>query len=177
MKSIPAHGQRGVALAVALIVLVITTLIALTAARLTGLELRMSLGEAQRIEAQQEAVSLLDAVTTGPALDLSITSVGYSTCTSRWPNADDTDVCDDTTLAIPDDLNERAESMSARVTYLLETTLDTPPRMSERLASSVTARAAQFEVQARYDPSGDAELGPAEAAVAEGLIRLYAVPR
>lgn len=54
------NPQRGVALAVALILLVVLTLLALSGVRLSTMELRMSLNDELRVAAYQQAQSLVD---------------------------------------------------------------------------------------------------------------------
>lgn len=53
-------SQRGIALAVALILLVVLTLLALSGVRLSSAELRMSLNDELRVTAYQQAQSLVD---------------------------------------------------------------------------------------------------------------------
>ena len=53
-------SQRGVALAVALILLVVLTLLALSGVRLSTMELRMSLNDELRVTAYEQAQSLVD---------------------------------------------------------------------------------------------------------------------
>lgn len=54
------QSQRGVALAVALILLVVLTLLALSGVRLSTMELRMALNDELRVGAYQQAQSLVD---------------------------------------------------------------------------------------------------------------------
>lgn len=54
------RSQQGVALAVALILLVVLTLLALSGVRLSTMELRMSLNDELRVSAYQQAQSLVD---------------------------------------------------------------------------------------------------------------------
>lgn len=54
------RSQRGVALAIALILLVVLTLLALSGVRLSTMELRMSLNDELRVSAYQQAQSLVD---------------------------------------------------------------------------------------------------------------------
>ena len=60
MKPSMRRGQSGVALAVALILLVVLTLLALSGVRLSTMELRMSLNDEVRVESFEEAQSLVD---------------------------------------------------------------------------------------------------------------------
>ena len=60
IASRPAR-QRGIALAVALILLVVLTLLALSGVRLSTMELRMALNDEMRIDAFEQAQSLVDA--------------------------------------------------------------------------------------------------------------------
>jgi hypothetical protein len=55
-----ARSQQGVALAVALILLVVLTLLALSGVRLSGMELRLSANDQIRIEAFEQGQSLVD---------------------------------------------------------------------------------------------------------------------
>jgi Tfp pilus assembly protein PilX len=64
MTNIPNPGpvrQRGVALAVALILLVVLTLLALSGIRMSTMELRMALNDEFRVTAFEQAQSLVDA--------------------------------------------------------------------------------------------------------------------
>ena len=60
-KSKPEPTQRGVALAVALILLVVLTLLALSGIRLSTMELRMSLNDELRVAAFEQAQSMVDS--------------------------------------------------------------------------------------------------------------------
>lgn len=60
MRTPPAQSQHGVALAVALILLVVLTLLALSGVRLSTMELRMALNDELRVNAYQQAQSLVD---------------------------------------------------------------------------------------------------------------------
>lgn len=56
----PAGRQRGIALAVALILLVVLTLLALSGVRLSTMELRMALNDQLRVESFERAQSMVD---------------------------------------------------------------------------------------------------------------------
>lgn len=80
-RTAPASSQRGVALAVALILLIITTLIALSASRFTALEVRHSTNYETMREAEQSAQSVVEAVTSLVEVNVVTGAVGDVNCT------------------------------------------------------------------------------------------------
>lgn len=175
MKSISAQSasgarprqQRGVALAVALIILVITTLIALSASRFTVLELRQSTNFETVRSAQQGAQSVVDAVVTLPNIAQLTGNVGDTICTDNLTGCTSTiSALRDNTFASEIDANE----VTARVERLapLLRPLPRPGRGREGTASSATLfEGATFSVQGSYDRSG---AGLSRSQVDQGII-------
>jgi hypothetical protein len=161
-----AHSQRGVALMVALVFLLATTLIALSATRSSRLELRMAQNEEARLTAVQQAQAVAEAVVGSPTAIPVIGTAGYLICTPGEQG------CDSNDLQLPDsfDADVAADVLNARVQLL--TGLDIPPPRT--LGSSMDKfSVAHYRVNATYDRS-DESLGRAN--LSEGVLILIPKP-
>lgn len=85
------HSEHGVALAVALIMLVILTLLALSGVRLSTMELRMSLNDELRVAAYEQAQSLVD-VSIRQFSNTPVLSPGTIICARDHPGCTGSDV-------------------------------------------------------------------------------------
>src|SRR5215475_1859203 len=96
MSQLPMpHSQRGVALLVALVFLLATTLLALAATRSSRLELRMAQNEEARLTAVQQVQALAEAVIGSPTAIPVVGNAGYLLCTPGEAG------CDSNNLVLP----------------------------------------------------------------------------
>lgn len=139
---IPA--QRGVALPVALVVLVGVTVISLASLRTGLLEMVMAGNEEARINAFQQALNGLDAVSSVND-NFSVTGgVGYTNCTPGHSGADT--VCDAVTLALPDGYDATHNEIYVERVGPLKTC---PPRVMNTSCESFNV--ASFAAHSAYD--------------------------
>jgi Tfp pilus assembly protein PilX len=160
------HRQRGVALVIALILLVVTTVIALSSVRFTALDLRIALNEELRMEAVQTSQSMVEAVIANRANLVVFGTEGYTVCTRNLTD------CNKNDLRVPESMfGELLANNQAWARVKLLNDAGTPPRLSEQRAVSIrNLSAASFEVESSYDRSAE---GLARANIAEGLILFY----
>lgn len=153
------RAQRGVALAVSLLLLLLLTMIGVTAMRSSIFELQMARNEVSRITAFERAQSLIDAIISDTT-NLVGSDRGDTNCTASWPEActqDSVDI-DNALLVAP-----HGDRSSAQVTYL--NCLDSVPRRLN--VSEDEFDSAQFEVEARYDATADRQ---GRSALAQGVL-------
>ena len=151
-----SRGNRGAALVVALVFLIIITALALAATRSITLELRMALNSELAASARQVAFGLGEAVSANPGATPVVGTTGNRICTSVASYnavAPDEAPCNTYGLAIP------AEAIPAQGNFwvgveLLGSETQPPPRA---VGSSLEAfGAAAFRVHSRYvDPRGN----------------------
>jgi hypothetical protein len=158
--------QRGVALAVALIMLVLITLMSLSAIRFTSLDNKIAVNQEFQVEAQQMSQALLDSVV---AIDGNIVvfgDAGYRNCTESVPD------CDQYTLNLPDFAwGDMLAAGEMRAQVIMTGAADAPPRLAERLGSSLPKLSAStFEVVADYDRI---DQGESRNQVGQGVILIY----
>lgn len=155
-------GQRGVALVVSLILLVVITVVALSSIRFSTQEMRFSGNETFRVDAFETAQSLVDATITDVDNTPVTGRVGYTVC---LPGRS----CNSDTLKLTNDwLSSELAAGQADVTVQrLGPLLGPPPRGLG--TSLIMFSAATFRVEASYDVS-DEGLGRSE--VHEGVIVL-----
>lgn len=166
-SSASPKAQRGVALAVALIILVVATLIALSASRFTVLAVRQSTNVETVRSAEQGAQSVVDAVVSLPDIAVLTGNEGDTICTTNLSGC---------TATIPALRNNQfaaeiaASEVTARVERLapLLRPLPRPSAGREGSSSSVTLyEGATFLVQGTYDRSG---AGLSRAQVDQGIL-------
>lgn len=171
--SIHIARQSGAALVLALVLLVVVTLIAVTSIRSTNQELRMSLNEESRANAFQYAQGLVDWIIATAGTTPVVGDIGHRTCVSGF--TPETGGCPGN-LAIgdPDLLAEdgRVAGLCGSCDYSAEIlrigSEDSPPPRS--IGTSVDKfGAAPFQIRARYDLS---EIGLGRAEVVEGALVL-----
>lgn len=145
--------QGGVALVVALVLLVITTLIALSASRFTVLEVRQSSNFETVIEAQQSAQSVVDAVVSTLEINVVAGAVGDVNCT----NTTGLSGCTTKTIVLPGNLYS-AQIASGQVwgkTQRLAPLLRNIRGSRGTGSSIVDFKAASFNVSSNYDRTAD----------------------
>jgi Tfp pilus assembly protein PilX len=135
--------QRGVALAVSLIMLLLLTVIGVTAMRSSIFESQMARNEEARIGAFERAQSIIDSVIDDVA-NMRGAEPGDTNCTAgHVPD------CTTELIELDDDLTaeEHGDRSSAAVTYL--SCLDSVPRRLN--VSEDEFDSAQFQIEGRYD--------------------------
>jgi Tfp pilus assembly protein PilX len=155
--------QRGVALAVALILLVIITLLGLSAVRLSSMELRMSGNDELRVSSFEAAASLVDAAianaTNTPAI-----SAGVRTCAKLGALVP---ACTTASVSVPTYTTDVANDlMNVEITGITGST--SPPTGSGW--SSKDYAAANLKIAGIYDRNAD---GRGRATISEGLAVIY----
>lgn len=138
-SSFTSHGrERGVALAISLIMLLLLTVIAVTAMRSSIFELQMSRNEESRINSFEQAQSIVDSVLSD-ASNLPASTPGDTNCTA---NVDD---CTTNDVTLADELDE--PESAAVVTYM-SCRNQVPTRLGY---STKDYDSAHFRVDASYD--------------------------
>ncbi len=140
-------GQKGVALIVALILLIVTTLIALSASRFTTLGVAQSGNYETVREAQQSAQSIVDGVIANPSTLVVGAAAPYVQCTPTPGTS-----CDDNSLTLASGIFSaevaagRVAGSSSRLLPLLR------PLPRSRGASSLTKfQGASFRIRGSID--------------------------
>lgn len=142
-------AQRGVALVIALVILIVTTLIALSASRFTVLEVRQSSNFETLRDAQEAAQSVVEGVIALPETILVTGSVGDVNCTPT-PGLSG---CTSTNLALPGNLFQ-SEIAAGKVwgkAERLAPLFRGLPRIRGTGSSTVEFKGASFSVQGSYD--------------------------
>lgn len=175
-STIELRRQNGAALVLALVLLVVVTLIAVTSIRSTNQELRMSLNEETRANAFQYAQGLVDWILFTAGTTPVVGAVGDRLCVSDFTLSGGL-VCNrNFAIGDPDLLAEdtRINTISGCATceYSAEVVRvgseDSPPPRG--IGTSVDKfGAAPFKITARYDLS---EVGLGKAEVTEGALVL-----
>lgn len=157
--------QRGVALAVALILLVVLTLLALSGIRLSTMELRMALNDELRVAAFEQAQSLVDG-TVRTFSNTPILAPGLTRCAKTI-----TDKCTTATLQLPGPLDAQVDDTSVDVNVLIERI---PPQNAEPPINSgfslSSFDAAYMQVSGLWDKNA---AGLGSAIVREGIAIVY----
>jgi hypothetical protein len=168
MKRFPPAlaAQRGVALAVALILLVVMTLMVLSGVRMSSNELRMSMNDEIRVNAFEQAQSLVDTV----IRDFSNTPVladGEVLCL----NESDA-MCDDDDLKLPAGTHYDEDDDTINVMITRIPPQSAPPPVGSGFSADKFA-SAQHQVIGKYDRNATGQGG---ARVREGLAIVYSAP-
>lgn len=166
MRLIPnPTSQRGVALAVALILLVVLTLLALSGVRLSTMELRMALNDELRIDAFEQAQSLVDG-TVRVFSNTPILAPGLVRCARNV-----TGVCTGTTLSLPASLASDVANSSVDVNVFIQRV---PPQNAEPPVgtgfSLTSFDAAYMQVTGQWDKNSQ---GLGMARINEGIAVVY----
>jgi len=163
--SLPAR-QRGVALAVALILLVVLTLLALSGIRLSTMELRMALNDELRVAAFEQAQSYVDG-TVRKFTNTPILAPGVTRCARVIAGK-----CATATLQMPNStMTNEIASTSWDVNVLIERI---PPQNAEPPVNSgfslSSFDAAYMQVAGMWDKNA---VGLGSATVREGIAIVY----
>ncbi|MCP5130047.1 MAG: hypothetical protein H6985_10750 [Pseudomonadales bacterium] len=166
----PRAGQRGMVLAISLLVLLILSLVATTVARTNRLQLHMAGNDEARIAAMQRALAVADSVLPVAIAPGRPAQVGYRLCTALSTDTR----CDERTITLDPSVQTAIGSLDVAVVRVAPLQ-DRLPVMAEAKASStVHYRAARIEVQVAYDGSSG---GRGRAMLTQGLlVRLPAAP-
>lgn len=151
-RSVPG-GQRGVALAVALIILIVTTIIALSASRFTMLEVKQSSNFELVRDAQQSAQSIVEGVVSLPQTILVTGAVGDVNCT----NTPALTGCTTKTIVLPGNMfaaEIAADQVWAKAERLAPLFRGLP-RIRGTGSSTIEFKGATFSVQGSYDRTAD----------------------
>lgn len=159
--------QHGAALVTALLILIVLTILSLSAARFTSFGKRVSLNYEHRATSFQLAQSGVDAVIETQEANLPITGkVGDVTCLVGITTG-----CTYSTIVLPAPL--LSAGVSVKATRLGPDGLTKAPRLSEETASTYSVKAAKFEIEANYNQvSGERGL----SRIREGILALVLVP-
>lgn len=158
------HGQRGAALIVSLLFLLLLTLVATTGAENSTLQLQMAGNEQSRVEALQQNMAILDAIIDDADNAPVVGGVGFKICDQ---SSTDTS-CDLKEIAIDSSVTTVPTGVSVDyfVTRVGPLEVDAPS-MSEELASSASAyKFARQEITSTIDGT-DARLG--NSTVVQGM--------
>lgn len=142
--------QRGIALFIALVLLVVVTIIGLASVRTGVMETQMATSEEMRIASLQTAQSAVDAVLDNEANTQVFGAVGRSVCTADWPTA-----CTLNTITLPTKLTSvlgTGDVVRAKVER--EAPLFSPPPRGLGY-SIVRTQAARFKVDSQHDGSAN----------------------
>lgn len=165
--TLPARAaQRGVALAVALILLVVMTLMVLSGVRMSSNELRMALNDEIRVNAFEQAQSLVDTV----IRDFSNTPVladGEALCLNSSEA-----MCDDEDLKLPDGTHFDKDDTTINVMITRIPPQSAPPPVGSGFSADKFA-SAQHRVIGKFKRNTEGE-GSAE--IREGLAIVYSAP-
>jgi type II secretory pathway pseudopilin PulG len=152
--------QSGVALAVALSILLVLTVLTVTGMRGSILEQKMARNEQARMEAFEQAQSLIDAVIAIPGNLIVTQGVGYANCTEMRAG------CNTDSITLPNDLD--TEEAFVRVTRIAPELSEPPPGTG---MSAANFDAAHFMVEATYDGT---DIKQGMASIVQGTIVLVA---
>lgn len=165
INAFPPRRQRGVVLAVAMVVLLGVTVVSVTALSSSMLEIRMAGNTEDTARAFNVSQGALDAVISDAANFPIIGAVGYSTCTSTYASvAKPAGTCDRTDLALPASFD--AAKDAAR-TERLDPLRSCPPR--GMATSCENFKVASFAIEGHHDDVAD---GGGRANVHEGYLVL-----
>lgn len=160
--STPGH-QTGMALLIALIMLVVMTLLALSAVRFSSLEIKMASNDELIAEAFQKAVSVADATIANPANTPVTGAANYTLCTPGHPTT--VPACDAYTITLPDSFESAA--VAAGKVKVKSVLVNPQQSMTRSLGTGFgIANYAAFRIEGDYDRSSE---GLGRDAVKEGI--------
>lgn len=157
------------ALLIALIMLVMMTMLALSAVRFSSLEVKMASNDELMVEAFQKATSVTDATVSNPANTPVTGNEGYALCTPNYP-ATTAKPCNASSLALPTDFVSTGDVSSGKIKArsVLVTAAKPPPAA---LGTSVKLlSAASFRIEGEYDRTSE---GLGKDQINEGVMVLY----
>lgn len=159
------QAQRGVVLAVAMVVLLGVTVVSVTALSSSMLEIRMAGNAEDTARAFNVAQGAVDAVISEAENFPIIGAVGYSACSSTYPSvAEVAGTCNRTDLALPASFEP---AKSAARTERLDPLRSCPPR--GMATSCENFKVASFAIEGHHD---NVEAGRGRATVHEGYLVL-----
>lgn len=164
------ESQRGIALVVALIFLIVISIIGVSAVKFTSADVRSALNDEHRVAAFQNAQSVLDAIVSDPNNTPVVGTGGYTICTEGMEATtelpcDGTTQIDLGTTMFDDDISAGEVSASVQLTAFGRA----PPRSRGRASSAALFRAANFRLQSTYDKTAS---GQGRTVINQGLILL-----
>lgn len=158
--------HSGAALVTALLILIVLTILSLSAARFTSFGKRIAVNDEHRAAAFQLAQSAIDATIENQESSLPITgNVGDVTCMVGVAG------CNYSTITLPAAL--LAANVSAKATRLGPDGLTRAPRLDDSAASTFNVKAAKFEVEGTYNEVAG---GRGLSVIREGILSLVLVP-
>lgn len=164
----PPPRQHGMALLIALIMLVVMTLFALSAVRFSSLEIKMSSNDEMIVEAFEKAVSITDATIANPSNTPVTGADGYTVCTANLVSKPGSG-CNVFDLALPDGFEAAALAKGQITVKSILKDADKPPPAA--IGSSLKlVGAASFQVEGGYDRTAD---GLGRDQINEGALILY----
>lgn len=176
MNMIPARhsasrtAQRGIALVVALIFLIVISIIGVTAVKFTSADVRSALNDEYRITAFQNAQSVLDAIVSDPANTPVVGTGGFTICTAGMTPTTAVP-CDPTDFIVMSDplFDDAIDAGEVTASVQLLGFGRAPPRSRGRPSSAAMFRAANFRLQSTYDKTAS---GQGRTVINQGLLLL-----
>lgn len=169
--SIRLPRQAGAALATALILLIVLTLLGLSAARSGKLALRLADNEQSRVEALEIAQSLVDTIA-DDATNLPIQNgTGYGSCFLSPASAEGTSPQPPASFSCASNDVDLLDGRYPHYVYA-QTERLAPERLPMQRgfgSSALNYSGALFQITAGYDRRGD---GQSAAEISEGIVRL-----
>lgn len=165
-----AHHQKGAALFVAMLMLIVMTLLSLASMRSSTLEMRMAGNEETRMAAFEQAQAVVDATIVANANLPGTDEIGYTVCTSNLVVGVATG-CSANNLILPAQMAAAvaAGTITARVERTSGQGVDMSPRCTHCANSSRQFTGIGYSVEAVYEPA-DPRLGQAQ--IHEGFVKL-----
>lgn len=162
--SYPVNHQSGVALIVALMFLALITLVAITGAQTSTLQLQMAGNEQSRVEAQQRALALIDAIIDNSDNAPVVGDVGFKIC----DEASDDNSCDLKQISLDNSVTTMPDGVHTDfyVTRIGPLEVDAPSMSEEEVSSASAYKLARQEVRAEIDGL-DQRLG--RATIVQGM--------
>ncbi len=140
-----AAGQRGVTMAVALVILIGVSVVSLSALTTTMWELVMAGSEEARMSAFHRAQNGIDAAIVNSGNFPVGESVGYRNCTSGFASKYD-ETCDDSSVTLP----STYDATDTEVAVVVVAPADNcPPRVMSTSCENFTV--ASFSIDSRHD--------------------------
>ncbi|MBP1149298.1 MULTISPECIES: pilus assembly PilX family protein [Methylocaldum] len=161
------HIQRGAALVVSLLILLVVTIVGLAGMRTSTQELRMASNAEDKETAFQQAQAAIDYLVNNPDLLPVIGNVGYALCTANQTKADGT-ACDQTNIDLPAPPFDDSATGTSRLRLTRQNPgTGLPPRLLA--TSSAMFASAYYLGESQYDATG---VGRGAAGLGAGLMRI-----
>jgi Tfp pilus assembly protein PilX len=150
--------QRGVALAICLIMLLLLTIIGITAMRSSIFETRMARNEESRIRAFERAQSIIDSVISNVS-NLQGAEIGNTFCTTNMTG------CTNTGVKLSSDLTTGLYGARSKAKVTFSSCMDDVPRRLN--VSEDEFDSANFMVESEYNAIADQQ---GRSAIAQGVL-------